>query len=57
MHGFALNVSCALERFGPIVPCGLQGVEMVSMESLLGRAVSLADVRERVADALREELS
>ena len=57
IHGFALNVSCALERFAPIVPCGLADVEMVSMESLLGKPVPMSDVRERVAAALREELS
>jgi lipoyl(octanoyl) transferase len=56
LHGFALNVSCALARFAPIVPCGLADVEMVSMASLLGRDVAMADVRERVAMALVEEL-
>jgi lipoate-protein ligase B len=50
-------VSCSLERFAPIVPCGLTGVQMVSMQSLLGGEVCMADVRERVAAALREELS
>ena len=37
LHGFALNVNCDLSRFGAIVPCGLAGVEMVSMASALGR--------------------
>ncbi|HRC87123.1 MAG TPA: lipoyl(octanoyl) transferase LipB, partial [Thermoanaerobaculia bacterium] len=32
-HGFALNVSTDLRYFGAIVPCGLRGVEMASIES------------------------
>ena len=52
MHGFALNVSCDLERFRVMVPCGLAGVEMVSMSSVLGRSVEL----DRVVDAVGSEL-
>ena len=48
-HGFALNVSCDLSRFGAILPCGLDGIEMVSMESVLGTALDGASVRERAA--------
>ena len=53
-HGFALNVCCDLKRFEAIVPCGLQGVEMTSMSRVLGRAVDLPPVRERVAAQLRK---
>ena len=53
LHGFALNVDCDLSRFGAIVPCGLAGVEMVSMASSLGRAVDL----EAVADRIELELA
>ncbi len=49
MHGFALNVASDLLRFGAIVPCGLQGVEMVSMAGLLGRPPRPSAVRERAA--------
>ena len=57
MHGFALNVSCDLERFRAILPCGLAGVEMTSLSRVLGREADAGAVRERVAVRLREALA
>ncbi|MEX2205045.1 MAG: lipoyl(octanoyl) transferase LipB [Myxococcota bacterium] len=54
LHGFALNVSCDLARFDVIVPCGLDGVRMVSMASVLGRELDFAVVTDCVEDALRK---
>jgi lipoate-protein ligase B len=45
LHGFALNVSTDLSRFAAINPCGLEATVMASMSSLLGRAISLAEVK------------
>ena len=54
LHGFALNVDCDLARFGAIVPCGLAGVEMVSMASVLGQPVDAGRVAARVEHELRK---
>ena len=48
-HGFALNVSTDLSYFAAIVPCGLAGVQMTSIESCTGRAPTLARVASRCA--------
>ncbi len=53
MHGFALNVSCDLSRFDPIVACGLEGIEMTSVERLVG-PVDSALVAARVEAHLRK---
>lgn len=47
-HGFALNVGTDLSGFAAIVPCGLPGVTMTSMERLLGRAVPMKVVEEQL---------
>jgi lipoate-protein ligase B len=47
LHGFALNVTTDLGFFNHIVPCGIVGKGVVSMERLLGKAPPMEDVRER----------
>lgn len=46
-HGFALNVTTDLSLFAGIVPCGLAGVRMASIESLTGLRPPLAEVAVR----------
>lgn len=43
-HGFALNVTTDLSYFEAIVPCGLAGVEMASIESVGGGSLPLRRV-------------
>jgi lipoyl(octanoyl) transferase len=47
-HGFALNVSGDLAGFSAIVPCGLSGVAMTSLEQQTGRVIALAEVEAQV---------
>lgn len=43
-HGFALNVATDLSYFDFIVPCGIQGKRVTSMEEILGRSVDRSEV-------------
>jgi lipoyl(octanoyl) transferase len=54
MHGFAMNVSTALDAFDLIVPCGLRDVAITSMGALTGDAPALAALAPRAAGALAE---
>ncbi len=53
MHGFALNVDPDLSHFELINPCGL-GKPVTSMARLLGRPVSLGEVRPEVSRVFGE---
>lgn len=48
-HGFALNVNPNLEGFRLIVPCGLHGKDVTSLEAELGHKVPMGAVMERLA--------
>ncbi len=48
-HGFALNVSTDLSYFNRIVPCGIFGKAVTSMESILGDTIPLVSVRGAVS--------
>ena len=43
-HGFALNVSTDLADFAGIIPCGLRGIGLTSIERLTGRAPTLPEI-------------
>jgi lipoate-protein ligase B len=57
MHGLSINIDDAtLEPFTWIVPCGLGGVAMTSVQTLTGRAGRLDCVRKRVTHGLADAL-
>jgi lipoyl(octanoyl) transferase len=47
-HGFALNVTTELANFAGIVPCGMPGVTLTSIERLTGRTWPLGEVARRL---------
>ena len=53
-HGLAYNVSTDLRNFDLIVPCGIADCKATSLEKLLGRRVSLDEVRPKLAKHLGE---
>jgi lipoyl(octanoyl) transferase len=53
-HGFAYNVSTDLRYFELIVPCGIPDRRATSLEKLLQRNVSLAEIRPLLAKHLGE---
>ena len=48
MHGFALNVNTDLSHFEYIVPCGIQGKTVTSLEKELGKKVDYQEVKEKI---------
>ena len=51
MHGFALNVSTDLEPFRNIVPCGIQGCRMTTLENLLEARIDLDTVADHFVES------
>ena len=51
-HGFALNVSTDLSYYNWIIAC--EGEPVTSMEELLGRDITLAEVEDRLEQRFRE---
>jgi lipoate-protein ligase B len=64
LHGFALNVAPKLSYYEMIHSCGLKGVKIVSLSSLLRKSVPMEEVKkktivsfEAVFDLKTEQLS
>jgi len=47
LHGFALNVAPKLSYYNMIYSCGLKGVEIVSLSSLLRKSISMEEVKKK----------
>ena len=56
-HGFALNVSTDLSYFDVMVPCGISGVAMTSMERERRAPISVAAVSEQVIAAFERRFA
>jgi lipoyl(octanoyl) transferase len=54
MHGFALNVNTNLDYFDYIVPCGIQGKGVTSIQKELGKEISMSDVHHYLLASFEE---
>ena len=54
LHGFALNVAPKLSYYNMIHSCGLKGVEIVSLSSLLRRSISMEEVKKKTIDSFED---
>jgi lipoyl(octanoyl) transferase len=48
MHGFALNVNTNLGYFDHIIPCGIRGKAVTSMQLELGKEIDVEEVKEKI---------
>ena len=48
MHGFALNVNVNLGYFDHIIPCGIKGKAVTSMEAELNKKIDLEEVKKKI---------
>jgi len=48
MHGFALNVNANLGYFDNIIPCGIKGKAVTSMEAELDKKIPLEEVKSKI---------
>lgn len=53
MHGFALNVNADLGYFDNIIPCGIKGKAVTSMEAELGKKVDIQEVQLKILQHLQ----
>jgi lipoyl(octanoyl) transferase len=53
MHGFSLNVADLRTDFACIVPCGLAGIGVTSLEQATGQCPTMADVEALLIDEFR----
>ncbi len=54
MHGFALNANVNLGYFDNIIPCGIKGKAVTSMEAELGQKVSINEVKSKILKHFKE---
>ena len=50
MHGFAFNVNTNLQHFDFIVPCGITGKGVTSVEKIIGKTYNIDEMNKKVVD-------
>ena len=48
MHGFAFNVSSDLSYFRNIIPCGIVGKQITSLEKEMEKPIDIEEVKKKL---------
>lgn len=56
MHGFGLNVSSDLSGYAAIIPCGISGVEMTSLERETGQSLAVEEAAGKIEPQIAKSL-
>ena len=56
MHGFALNVDTDLRYYNYIIPCGIKGKGITSINREIKKNVSINDVKEKILENIKKTL-
>ena len=54
MHGFALNVDTDLRYYNYIIPCGIKGKGITSINKEIKKNVSINEVKEKILENLKK---
>jgi len=54
MHGFALNVNTNLGYFDHIIPCGIRGKAVTSMEAEMNKKIDISEVKKLLLQYFEE---
>ena len=54
VHGYSLNISCNLNPFGKIIPCGIEGLKVTSVEVEKGEKMEIFGIAEEIAGKIKE---
>ena len=54
MHGFALNVATDLRYYDYIIPCGIRGKGITSINKEIKKNVSVKEVKEKILENLKK---
>jgi len=53
-HGMAININPDLRPFSFIKPCGIDGVNITSLENLLKEELDIEDAKRRLRESFEE---
>jgi len=53
-HGFSINISCTLDPFDKIIPCGIEGLKVTSVQLENGRNMRTFGIAENIVSKIKK---